>query len=72
VESCPSCGSALPGVVRFCPQCGVPLAEPSPAIERKLVTILFADVSGYTTQAQRLQPQRINDLNDANIEAIIL
>ncbi len=70
MESCPSCGFALPGVVRFCPQCGVPLAEPSPGIERKLVTILFADVSGSTTLAERLDPERFKDVMDAFFDAM--
>jgi class 3 adenylate cyclase len=48
---CPSCGSASPDGTRFCGQCGTKAPEAVPAEERRLVTALFADISGFTPLA---------------------
>ncbi len=61
--SCARCGASLPEGARFCPACGTPVAEPAAAgqagQERKLVTVLFADVSGSTGLGERLDPERL-------------
>ena len=58
--SCASCGAANPAEHRFCGQCGAalsaaaaPAAEPArpAADERKLATVLFADVVGFTSRS---------------------
>src|SRR6185295_14343136 len=36
--------------------------------ERKLVTIMFADVSGYTAMAEKLDPERARDLLNGYFE----
>ena len=46
---CPNCGTPLPEDARFCPNCGTPVAAPS-VQERKLVTVVFADLAGSTEQ----------------------
>jgi predicted amidophosphoribosyltransferase len=49
---CPTCGAAVTDADRFCASCGTPLSEATPiatasaGTERKLVTVLFADVNG--------------------------
>jgi class 3 adenylate cyclase len=51
VKTCPSCGKELPGEFPFCPFCGAPLGEqPEPHVheERKVVTVLFCDLVGFT------------------------
>jgi class 3 adenylate cyclase/tetratricopeptide (TPR) repeat protein len=70
---CPSCGAEAPEAARFCMQCGgsldaVPatgstVSEPPPE-ERRQVTVLFADLSGYTAVAERLDPEAVKSLVD--------
>lgn len=68
---CSRCGGELPSVARFCPACGQPVtaadtgeSQPTarfPAGERKQVTVLFADFSGYTTFARKLDAEEVRD-----------
>ena len=39
--------------------CGAPLAEPIPREERKVVTVLFADLVGFTSRAEQLDPDDV-------------
>ena len=56
---CPACASPTPPDARFCPTCGAALDTEAPAEERKLVTVLFADVTGSTGLGDRLDPERL-------------
>jgi len=56
---CPPCGFENPPGMRFCGNCGTALAAAPPAEERKLVTILFADVVNSTQLAGALDPERL-------------
>src|SRR5947209_15331927 len=58
---CPSCGQENPEGFRLCGMCGAALApEAVPAREeRKVVTILFADLVGSTAKAERLDPEDV-------------
>jgi class 3 adenylate cyclase/tetratricopeptide (TPR) repeat protein len=47
----------VPAGARFCPACGSALADRT-AAERKLVTVLFADITGSTTLGERFDPER--------------
>lgn len=60
---CPACGAeARPGD-QFCAACGHRLGpEPAKEEERKLVTLLFADLTGSTTLGERLDPERLRAL----------
>jgi class 3 adenylate cyclase/predicted ATPase len=73
---CPSCGTPAPPEARFCMSCGTQLdqtaaaarpaarpAEPHPE-ERRQVTVLFADLSGYTAFAERMDPEAVKQLVD--------
>jgi class 3 adenylate cyclase len=62
-RTCPSCGEAIAEEARFCSNCGHAL-EPveAPAEERKLVTIVFADVTGSTSLGERLDPERLSEV----------
>jgi class 3 adenylate cyclase len=53
------CGRELPDDARFCPSCGaeVETAEP-PVEERKLATVLFADLVGSTALGDAKDPER--------------
>src|SRR5215218_8923548 len=69
-QSCPSCGATAPPEARFCMSCGEPLGEPAvrprerPPEERRQVTVLFADLSGYTSVAERMDPEAVKALID--------
>src|SRR5215217_7066798 len=55
---CPSCGHENPADARFCSECGAPLAAAAPATEqRKVVTVVFSDVTGSTALGERLDPE---------------
>lgn len=59
-SGCPRCGAETPTGARFCPSCGHGLTAPPQRFdERKLVTILFADVTGSTALGERLDPERL-------------
>jgi class 3 adenylate cyclase/tetratricopeptide (TPR) repeat protein len=47
---------------RFCPNCGTALAGTSKEEERKVVTVLFADVTGSTALGEQLDPERLRSL----------
>src|SRR5438067_1663508 len=76
---CPSCGAEAPANAKFCMECGASLettAKPAaarasvpPALvslpeERRQVTVLFADISGYTSMAERMDPEAVKTVVD--------
>ncbi|HEX8004341.1 MAG TPA: adenylate/guanylate cyclase domain-containing protein [Mycobacteriales bacterium] len=54
---CRSCGAGVPGGAAVCGDCGEPTAPP----ERKLVTVLFTDMTGYAELVSRLDPEDVHD-----------
>ena len=60
--TCPSCGAGVPAGARFCSTCGAALEEMAPGEERKLVTVLFADVTGSTALGEQLDPERMREV----------
>ncbi|HXY71023.1 MAG TPA: adenylate/guanylate cyclase domain-containing protein [Actinomycetota bacterium] len=74
LAGCPSCGAALPSDARFCPSCGraVDGREPAgePAEERKLVTVVFADLVGSTAIADGRDPERVGQILGAYASAV--
>src|SRR5438093_7295974 len=67
---CSVCGSAIPDGARFCPACGSPVESAAGGEERKVVTILFADVTGSTALGERLDPERFREVMQAWAEAM--
>ena len=63
---CSACGRENPSDSRFCNSCGAPLAWTAEARreERKIVTVLFADLVGFTSRAERLDPEDVRALLD--------
>jgi adenylate cyclase len=71
--SCPTCGTENPPGAKFCIECGTALGGAAPATpaaapteappeERRQATILFADLSGYTAAAERMDPEAVKAL----------
>ena len=57
---CPSCGQENPEGFRLCGMCGAALtAEPAARAERKVVTVLFCDLVGFTAKAEQLDPEDV-------------
>jgi class 3 adenylate cyclase len=62
VPICPSCGNEAPEGSRFCNVCGAALAEAPSREQRKVVTVLFCDVTGSTALGERLDPESLRGL----------
>ncbi len=56
---CARCGRESPDDVAFCAGCGTPLAAVVRREERKVVTVVFADLVGSTARAERLDPEDV-------------
>jgi len=54
---CPNCGEENPENARFCVNCGTPLAPVERAEERKLVTIVFAELVGFRKATGEFDPE---------------
>src|SRR5215470_1147562 len=61
---CPSCGHRNQRGAKFCSECGVALVRAQPPIneERKVVTVLFADLVGFTSRAEQMDPEDVRAL----------
>ena len=67
-RSCGACGASCADDARFCSQCAAPLEAvrlDQPATvreERRQITVLFSDASGYTQMAEDLDPEVVRDV----------
>jgi class 3 adenylate cyclase/tetratricopeptide (TPR) repeat protein len=57
-QTCARCGASAADDARFCPSCGAPLGDLAGA-ERKLATMVFADLVGSTRLAADLDPEEL-------------
>jgi predicted ATPase/class 3 adenylate cyclase len=58
---CPACGRENPSDARFCSGCGSALAAAEPARrERKILTVVFADLVGSTSRAEERDPEEVD------------
>jgi class 3 adenylate cyclase/tetratricopeptide (TPR) repeat protein len=61
--NCPQCETEHADDARFCSHCGATLVASRPTEgERKLVTVLFADVIGSTALGELLDPEQISEI----------
>ncbi len=57
---CPSCGEENPERARFCLACAEPLVAAAPVgEERKVVSVLFVDLVGFTDRSDRADPEDV-------------
>jgi len=70
--TCSSCGAESTQDHRFCGSCGTALSSqqarpavmgtPQPVSERRLVSVLFADLVGFTALAEHRDPEEVREL----------
>jgi adenylate cyclase len=69
--TCPKCATEMPVAFSFCGKCGARLLALAPVGgETKQVTVLFADISGFTALAERLDPEELHENMRAAWDAI--
>ncbi len=69
-KACPACGAPVEATAKFCAECGTALsaatdpATPTraPVAERRLVTVLFADLVGFTTRSEGRDAEEVREL----------
>jgi class 3 adenylate cyclase/tetratricopeptide (TPR) repeat protein len=67
--ACPRCGTSNPPGAKFCTECAAPLsvassatpAAAAPVAERRLVTVLFADLVGFTPFAEERDAEEVRE-----------
>ena len=67
---CPNCNAKVPPDKKFCGECGQELGEVTKGEkivlesegERKYVTAMFSDLSGYTTMSEKLDPEEVKEI----------
>ena len=69
VRRCPNCGEENAASFKFCGNCGNALdagadAAPAPTEARRWVTVLFADLSGFTRATETMDPEDVSAMVD--------
>src|SRR5690348_1915399 len=71
MDVCSQCGTELPSAARFCPTCAARVDRaPEPAEERKVATVLFADLVGSTALGSEQDPERTRVMLDRFYDAM--
>ena len=72
MASCAACGQPVPEGAKFCPSCGANTTsvDAGSGRERRVVTLLFSDVTGSTALGERLDPERLRDVLDSYFSAM--
>ena len=71
-RSCPTCGAANEPDARFCGECGSTLVEAAgaaaPVAERRLVSVLFVDLVGFTSISEHRDAEEVRELLSSYFE----
>jgi class 3 adenylate cyclase/tetratricopeptide (TPR) repeat protein len=67
--TCPGCGAELPEGARFCPSCGADLGLRGD--ERRVVTVLFADIVGFTGLSEHRDPEQVKAIVDRCFQRLV-
>ena len=70
---CSGCGAPLVAEARFCMQCGTPVSAPvgapvassaagAPVSERRVTSVLFGDLVGFTSLSENRDPEEVREL----------
>jgi class 3 adenylate cyclase len=59
--SCARCATEAPASANFCAECGNRIGATTDA-ERRIITVLFADLSGFTALTEQLDPEQVRSL----------
>ncbi len=60
MAACPACGHENEPAARFCSRCGTSLgAVVERRQERKVITVVFADLAGFTSRAEQMDPEDV-------------
>src|SRR2546429_4354681 len=70
MNTCASCGAPLPEAARFCPACAAPVEAKPDQRERKVATVVFADLVGSTELGASQDPERTRALLDRFYDAM--
>ncbi|MBB5871220.1 class 3 adenylate cyclase/tetratricopeptide (TPR) repeat protein [Allocatelliglobosispora scoriae] len=70
--TCPICGTVAVLGANFCHNCGaaLPAAADLPRAERRVVTVLFGDLSDFTSWSEDLDPERVGAVTDRVMAAL--
>src|SRR4051812_19247714 len=66
--ACRVCGTELAANLKFCPECGTPVATTAtvgaaqPIAERRVTSVLFGDLVGFTTLSESRDPEEVREL----------
>ncbi|MGZ4672059.1 MAG: adenylate/guanylate cyclase domain-containing protein, partial [Ilumatobacteraceae bacterium] len=66
---CPSCATEIAADARFCSSCGYSVT--SRGEERRITTVLFADLVGFTTLAEHRDPEAVKRLIDSCFQLLV-
>ena len=74
-DTCAACGETLPPGARFCPSCGTPhgatatpaspAATAQPVAERRVTSVLFGDLVGFTPLSESKDSEEVRELLSA-------
>jgi len=73
--TCTGCGFEIAADFAFCPRCGSPrkpavAAKPQADADRRQVTVVFADLCGFTSLSERLDPEEVRAFQGALFDSL--
>ena len=69
VSICPACRQENPDIARFCLHCGTALETAAHREERRVVSVLFVDIVGFTSRSEAARPGGRARVPDAVLRA---